>query len=413
MTTPMSIRYATRSLLRHKRRTFLSITGIGVGCAVCLFLIGFVSGESEMMMRAAAQTGTGHAKIVPAEWLKSREHDLRLSEWASLRERIREMDNIQTVAPHVATDALLAMGTRTAGVTMTGVDPEAEPTINRLVRSVSAGNYLRSDGDGETVIGKGLARRLDVSVGDEVMVTASGADGQLRSAMLRVRGIVATGSRNLDDALCHVVLSEAGEISGLPGATELSVLLRDPGLLHASVRRMRAAIPDGQAVVTWDQVAPELAAAVRVDETWTHLMVGVVVTVVFLGIASAQLAAVLERRKEFAVLSAVGMKGRRLLCVMLAEGLMLGLAGAVLGLLLGVPLVYWISVAGIDFSRFMDQADFTISNIMIDPVIYGVFGWWLVPVALGISLLATLLSSIYPAWYAAGVDPADALRVDQ
>ena len=413
MTLPIPTRYALRSLLRHKRRTFLSIVGIGVGCGICLFLIAFVSGEGEMMMRAAAQTGVGHLRVAPAEWVKTRENDLRLSDWQPLLEDLRAMEHVEVAAPHAVTDALLAMGTRTAGVVMIGVDPDVEPAINRLVREVARGEYLTRESQGETVIGKGLAERLDVGVGDDLMVTASGTDGDLKSAMLRVRGIVATGSRSLDNSLCHVLLADVANVSGRPGAAEISILLKNHERMPETKDAVARLISPNQTVVSWEVIVPELADGVKVDETWTNLIVGVVVIVVFLGIASAQLAAVLERRKEFAVLSAVGMKGGRLVRIMLAEGLVLGLTGAVLALLLAVPVVYWTATHGIDFGEMMKDADLTMSNIMLDPVIYTQFGWWLVPLAFGLSLIATMLSSLYPAWYALGVDPAEALRVEQ
>ena len=413
MNVPIATRYALRSLLRHKRRSFLSIVGIGVGCGVCLFLIAFVRGEGEMMMRAAAQTGVGHLRIVPAGWIETREDDSRLENWRALLEKTRAMKHVAVATPHARIEALLAMGTRTAGVVMTGVDPRFEPGINRLVRTVAAGHYLSADSQGETVIGKGLADRLDVGVGDDLMATVSEKNGQLSSVMLRVRGIVATGSRSLDDTLCQVPLADVAKVSGLPGAAEISVLLKDPERLAETQAAITRLTGLDQRVVSWAVIVPELADGVKVDEMWTNLIVGVVVIVVFLGIASAQLAAVLERRREFAVLAAIGMKRGRLVRVMLAEGTVLGLAGAALALCLAVPIIYWTATHGIDFSAMMKNADMTMSNIMLDPVIYAQFGWWIAPLAFGLSLLATLLSSLYPAWYALGVDPAEALRVEK
>ena len=413
MKMTISSRYALRSLLRHKRRTLLSVIGIGVGCAVCLIMVSFVRGESEMMMRAAANSGTGHLRVASEEWLKTREKDLRLGEnWRDLLADIREMD-VAAAAPHARTDAFLAIGTRTAGVVMVGVDPAAEPKLNRLVRDVTEGQYLTPKDAGRVVIGRAIAKRLDVGVGDALMVTVSGKNGEMRGAMLSVAGIVATGSEELDAGVCHVLLAEVEEITGYEGAAEISILLKDHGRINAVAERLREMAGPGEVVVKWDHILPELASGVEVDETWTNLMVGLVVIVVFLGIASAQLAAVLERRKEFAVLSAIGMKGGQLVRIMLAEGAILGVAGALLALAVGLPLVLLLAEYGIDFSSLYGEADLAVSNVLIDPIIYGEVGWWLLPLAVGLSLIATTLSSLYPAWYALGTDPANALRVEQ
>jgi ABC-type lipoprotein release transport system permease subunit len=390
----------------------LSVVGIGVGCGVCLFLIGFVRGEEEMMLRAAAESGAGHLRVVPADWPATRNNKLRLPRWQQSLRTLRQLPGLTTVTPRARSDALLAFGVRLAGVEAVGVDPATEQAANRLVRTVVAGHYLKPGETGTVVIGQALAERLDVDVEDELMITATGADGEMKSGMLRIAGIVATGSRDLDAAICHASLADITRLTGLPGAGELTALVEDPDKLPNLVDEVAAALPKGHAVVIWAELMPELAAGVRMDHVWTNLTVGIVVTVVFLGIASAQLAAVLERRREFAVLSALGMKHGRLIQVMLTEGLILGGLGALLGLALGAPATYYIATAGIDFSALYGNTDVTVSNILIDPVFYGDFGWWIVPLALLLALLATMLSSIYPAWFASRTDPATALRVE-
>ncbi|MBT3374302.1 MAG: ABC transporter permease [Lentisphaerae bacterium] len=412
MTSSIASRYALRSLLRHKRRTFLSVVGIGVGCGVCLFLVSYVRGESEMMMRAAAQSGTGHLRIAPRQWLETRNDDLRLADWGTGMAMAEKLDGVACATPHARTDALLAMGTRTVGVTLTGVDPEREPHLNRLIRKVTLGTYLTSGETGIVVIGKGIAERLDVGLDDDILVTASGQDGQIQGAMLRVVGIVATGSRALDTQVCHVLLEDVSRITDRRGPAEISILLDTPKRYRETADLLQQHVGGESVVLTWEELIPELAAAVEVDKTWTRLMVGVVVLVVFLGIASAQLAAVLERRREFAVLSAIGMKGGQLIRIMLTESLLLGLFGGLLSLAIGLPVVAFSATHGIDFSGLYGDADLSVSSILIDPIIYGDAGWWLVPLALGLSLTATMLSSLYPAWYALRTDPANALRVE-
>ncbi|HEO71057.1 MAG TPA: ABC transporter permease, partial [Candidatus Hydrogenedentes bacterium] len=288
----------------------------------------------------------------------------------------------------------------------------AEQRANRLVREVVEGEYLQVGDMGKTVVGRAFLKRLKVELGDLLMVTIAGADGEMRSAMLEISGVVKTGSSDLDASICHVTLAQAEELSGIAGAGEITMLVDDPDLIPRIQKRIAAGLPEGDAVVAWDEIFPELASGVEVDETFTRLTVGIVVTVVFLGIASAQLAAVLERRREFAVLSALGMKGFRLVRVMMLEGVILGLFGTLAGLAVGVPSAYYLARWGIDFSAFYADKDLTMSNILVDPIIFGDFGWWLVPLALGIAMTATLLSSLYPAWYAVKTDPAQALRVD-
>jgi ABC-type lipoprotein release transport system permease subunit len=106
------------------------------------------------------------------------------------------------------------------------------------------------------------------------------------------------------------------------------------------------------------------------------------------------------------------MRKTRLIKIMLMEGLVLGVIGGTVGLVIGIPSTYLLATRGIDFSRFYGGGGISVSNILIDSVFQGDFGWWLVPLAFILSLTATILSSLYPAWYAARTDPAVALRVE-
>jgi ABC-type lipoprotein release transport system permease subunit len=298
-------------------------------------------------------------------------------------------------------------------VEILGVDPNTEQATNRLMHNVVEGQYLRAGDLGTTVVGRALAKRLDVALDDPLMVTVAGADGEMSSAMLRIVGIVETGSRDLDGIICHVNLDDVEKLTGRAGAADVTALMDNPKYLDRMVRDLDGRLPDDYTVVTWKEIMPELASGTEVDETWTRLTVGLLMTVVFLGIMSAQLAAVLERRREFAVLSALGMKSGRLIRVMLAEGVILGLLGSVLGLAFGVPAAYYVATHGIDFTEMYGTTDLSVSNVLFDPVFKGDFGWWLIPLAFELALSATVLSSLYPAWFAIRTDPAAALRVEQ
>ena len=297
MRLAISTRYALRSLARHPRRTILSVVGIGLGCAVCLFMIGFVRGEGEMLMRAAAESGAGHLRIVPAGWAEKREKALRLPAWRKTLEKLRADARIEVATPRARIDALLAFGSRLVGVEAVGVDAATERAANRLVRNVVEGTYLEPGSAGTTVIGRAVATRLDIELDDEIMITVAGRDGEMKSAMLRVAGIVETGSRDLDAGVCHVPLADLEALSGYAGAGEITGLVCEPRNLAPLAESLAAALPPGSALMTWDALMPELAASVEVDETWSALTTGIIMIVVFLGIASAQLAAVMERRR--------------------------------------------------------------------------------------------------------------------
>ena len=128
-------KYTMRSLARSRRRTLLSVLGVGLGCAIAVFSTAFMRGGREMRIRAISESGYGHVRIAPEGWAKSRRDELRLQDGAAAQAAARGLAGVKVVAGHARAQGLLAFGTRVAGVQILGVDPAVEPQLNRLVRT--------------------------------------------------------------------------------------------------------------------------------------------------------------------------------------------------------------------------------------------------------------------------------------
>ncbi|MHB8872164.1 MAG: ABC transporter permease [Myxococcaceae bacterium] len=406
----VSLKLALRSLGRNARRTLLSVVGIGVGCAMAATVASFTRGRTEVYGRLAAESGAGHLRIVPAGWLPGREDKLRLADPERALAAARALPGATVAAPRARTQALLAMGTRVQGVELVGVDPEAEPRALRLVRKVVAGRYLEPSDRGAVVLGQELAARLRVEVGDPLVVTAVGQGGAMQSAMLEVVGLTSSGSKEVDAGIAHVNLPDIEPLTGIGGIGEIAILLSGSRKLEAA--RAALEVPPGDVVLTWEDIEPSLANHFKADAGTSRIYIGIVVFMVLLGVASAQLTAALERRREFAVLAAIGMRSRQMIRQQLFEALVLGFAGAAAALVIAVPLVWRLHVVGIDLTRLIGQ-QMSVEGVLFEPKIYADFGWWIAGNVLALSLIATGLASIYPALFAARTDPATALRVAQ
>ena len=408
----VSTKYASRTIRRNLRRTMLSIAGIAIGCTLALFMESMNRGRSELFARAGAASGVGHLRIVPAGWRDRRDVRLRLADATRDLEAVRSAPGVAFVTARARAQALLALGTHVVPVELTGVEPSVEPHMFRYVQSVQRGRYLRDGDSGAIVLGRSLADRLTAELDDDVVATTVGPNGDIESALFRLVGIVDTGSSDGDSAVCQVALQDVQRLSRFPGAGELSLVLAD----YRDTARIRddlaGRVAGGDDVMTLSEIAPDIEGHFKQDEAVTRFVSGIILLIVLLGVASAQLAAVLERRREFAVLSALGMSGPRLVALVAQEALMLGAGGAVVALLAGVPIVWQFAHAGLDFSGYVGGS-YSFQGVLIDPVIHGDFGWWIVSYVAVVCLAATVVASLYPAWYAARTDPAVALRVAQ
>lgn len=405
-------RYAVRSVRRNFRRTLLSIVGIAVGCVLALFMESLNRGRDQLFASAAASAGSGHVRVVPAGWRARRDSRLRLADWRADLAAARALTGVVAATPRAHADVLLAMGTSVVPVDLAGVDPTIEPATNRLVRTVARGRYLRAGEAGAIVIGQGVADRLGVDPDDEVLASVVGKDGDISSAMFVVAGIIKTGSPDFDATLAQVPLDDLERFTGLPGAGEIVVTLDD---WHATdLRRAELAphVAPGDDVMTWPELFPDFKGHMEQDQVTSRVVSAIILLVVFLGVTSAQLASVLERRREFAVLAAIGMSGGRLVRLMLTEAMALSLAGGSLALAIGAPLMWAFARRGIDLRRYFGT-NYSFAGTLIEPKLFGDFGWWILPYVFGVAMGATILASVYPARFAARTDPAVALRVAQ
>ena len=299
-------------------------------------------------------------------------------------------------------------------VEVVGVDPEAERASNRLVYKSEEegkieGRYLRAGDSGMVVIGKRLAKKLDVELEDDLFATLAGPD-EMKGAMLTIVGILETGSRELDSSFCHVTLEDIERTTGYKGPGEIAIILEDHELIDSAQKALAEKVSGENAVVTWKAVNPSIAANVEGDTAFMDFLAFIIIVVVAFGIVSAQLTAVLERRREFAILSALGMKGRQFAGLMMLEAVIVGVGGAVVALALGGPVAYFMATKGIPVEALFGEQGLPFGGVLWDPVIKGGFGPWVVWYCLWVSLAATVVASIYPIWFATRVDPAKALR---
>jgi ABC-type lipoprotein release transport system permease subunit len=383
--------------------------GIGVGCALALFMESLNRGRDELFARMGAYGGAGHVRIVPDGWRERRDPRLRLADLEADIEAVRQLTGVAAVTIRARAQSLVAMGTHVVPVEIVGVDPRTEPSTNRFARNVSHGRYLQPSDTGAVVIGQAIADRLVAELDDEILATAVGKSGDIESMLLRVVGIVRTGSDEIDSTICHVVLADVERLTGLSGAGEVTLILEDWERADVAKASLNQAVRSDE-VLTWGEISPEFKGHLEQDNAVSRLVSGIILLIVVLGVASAQLAAVLERRREFAVLSALGMRSRTIVAVLLQEALAIGIASAALGLALGLPFVWVLATKGLDLSRYMG-ASYSFQGVLIEPIIYGDAGAWTAWYVLSVAIVVTVTASLYPAWFASRTNPADALRV--
>lgn len=433
MTPPLSAlpagrRFATRAqvfvhlafhnVVRNARRSALTAAAMSLGLAFLVIGRALNDGGHEAWIRSGVRMGVGHVAVQAPGFQRGRSLADRLSARQVLAaesalaapEVAREVD---AVSPRLTASGLASSAASALPVRIEGVDPEREARFSALPGSRVRGAWLTSDDRLGAYIGDALARRLRVVVGSRFVLTAQGADTQIAGQLVRVAGTFHTGVPALDEGLVYLPLTTAQSWLSAPGAvTSVAVLLRSSRATERVARALRPALHDGLVVLTWQEAAPDLDSAIRIDDFSGNIFMFILLAIVALAILNAVLMSVLNRNREFGVLQALGLTKRETGMVVFTEGLMLTAASGVLGMLLGFGITWLFWRDGLDLTSLMKES-ITVSNAVASPIIVPEFRLSQVALCLALTVLIGVLASLYPARQAGRIDVAEAMKFDR
>lgn len=398
---------AVRNLLRHKRRSLVTVCMISVGVAGLMFHRAFAEGSYAQAIHNYTNTATGHFQVYRAGFRGSFDPELFLVDHEALAEKLRQVPGVTALAPRTMAQVLASTATKSQGVLCLGIDPEKEREVTRLHELVVEGQFLESGERGTLLLGKSLAEMLGVRLGEKVVLFTQAYQGVLGAATLRVKGILETGSKQIDDQTVFTSLASGQEllnytdqISGL--VVKLGSLKRVP---ETAVYVSAEVIPPGYQVWRWDEIAPEIPQWINFFDAIIEVIMLVVLIVIAAGIMNTVLMGVWERTREFGLMMALGTKRYHVVLVVLEEAAFLALLGIALGALLGIAVIAYYHHVGINLEGFAAvQKEWHLGS-RIYPLLSGRD---LLHTIL-LLFFDTILFSVYPAWRAARLEPVEAM----
>ena len=330
---------AWRNLWRNPRRTLISLAVAAIGVWSILSFDVMFKAWVENSRQEALRLLTGEAQIHAPGFLDDPSLDRRFAAPSGALAAALRGPDVAAWAPRVRTPAIVRSEYRTRAVTLIGVAPAAEPAVSDLPGQILAGRYLAGPSDGGVVLGADLATRLKTRIGKRVVLMAQAADGRLAEVGFPVVGLFGN-TRGAQDAYVFVGLDTARAMLGLKD--ELSEISLDaaPGVpLDKVVAGLRAAAP-GLDAQPWTTLSPLAYTMQSLSGAYIGVWLSVVFVVMAIGVVNSQLMAVFERRREFGLLQALGMRPRLIIAQVLLESAAL----LALGVALGVALM-WLTLA--------------------------------------------------------------------
>jgi putative ABC transport system permease protein len=314
---------AARNLLRNKRRSLLTVAGIGFGLGMVEVMISLQAGQYAELLENGISSLAGHVVVQADGWQEDRDEELVFTGAGAMVDELRRTVPDATVTPRLLLGGLLTSPRGSVGAALTGVDGAAEGAVQTIDGQVKVGTWLDGDARG-IVVGQKLAESLQVDVGDKVVwMGQHGDQTEVTSRMFRIKGIFRTGAPELDGFVTFAELPAVQEVYGTPDvAHQVAVHLTEPGRTPEALAAARSAVGgrEGVVVLPWDAAVPQVVAMIAIDRTSNDIIMFVIGTIVSMGALNTVLMSAMERTREFGVMLALGLRPAQLGRLILTEG---------------------------------------------------------------------------------------------
>lgn len=411
----MISRIAWRNIWRNKKRTVITIAPIALGLAFAIFFVSIEDGLRDRLENDAVQFMAGHITLEHPAYQDEPAIDIYLTDTEQLRVQIEERKDVKRTKLLVIARGVAKSSVSSMGVKIFGVEPSAEKQTSPLVSQMTAGRYLQDRDNAHIVIGRKLAERLGTGVGKKLVLTTTDTQSMITDVLCRIVGVFETGLEEVDSYIVHIPLLFAREILYLPqdSATQLSVILSRSeagGRLIQEIKALTAEKPI--AVYSWHSMVPELASLIQMIRYSVVILEGLLILLILFTILNTILMSVVERRKEFAVLLALGTPPGFLKRKIFLESAWIALHGVVLGTIMGGLISLAFQIWGLDLNKIIGTDQFFF-GFGTPSLIYPRVQLGTLLKMGGIVLAAVLAISLIPMRWAVKVPIAETIRLEK
>ena len=396
---------AWRNIGRNRRRTVVTVGAMAFGLYAMVIWFGMLQGMLNDMEATVVEVELGDLQIHAPTYLDDPSLYTDIDDVDALLSRL-EAAGFRASARLVGA-GLAAAHDSAAGASLRGIDVQGNAGVSVISTRLAEGAWLDDDDPAGVVVGRRLARTLDLAVGDELVVLSQTTDGAIANDLYAVRGILDSVSDGIDRSAVFLTDAAFRELFVMPtGAHEIVLRKPDDLELTAALEAAQVLAPDLD-TQSWRSLVPTLATYLDSARQMMAIISAIIYIVIAILILNAMLMAVFERIREFGVLKALGVEPRQVLSLIFVESaLQTGLALAI-GLALSLPTLWYLVEYGIDTGALggvsVIGATFaTVWQAAVSPATFVTPSMTLI--------LLVLLAVIYPALKAARISPVEAMR---
>jgi ABC-type lipoprotein release transport system permease subunit len=398
---------AFRDLGRNKRRSFFSMLALGMGLACLLLMAAILQGEMRDSMDLTIKLESGHLQVRAKSYEAGRislKWDDMIENPGQLAAKIAALEPVLYATPRLFASGIVTSGSEFTGVRVIGIDP-ASDAYAPFREGMVSGEFPAADDRDGVLVGKRLAEKLKVDTGDTLNLMVNTSNGDLVEQPFVVRGIYWIQTPAYDDGVVYLPLAKAQAMAQAENhASTIYVLLKDRDQTDPVAAALKT---DNLTIVTWQEANKLMVMLEQYSNSYLVILYLIVLAITVTVIVNTLVMAVFERTREIGILSAIGMKGGRIMAMFFAESSLLAVGGIIMGMILGGVMVYFAATRG-----------FYIGDMGITGAVFRdrIYAYPTLTDSITLSLTAlvvTLLAALYPAWLASHMEPVDALHGGQ
>lgn len=403
----MLFRLAWRNLWRNKNRTFITMASISSAVLLSVTLVSLQRGIFDNLIRNVVSFYTGYVQVHGKGYWKDQTLENCLPLTDSLLRSVQNTPGVAGVAPRLEAFSLASYGEATKGCMVVGIDPESENRVTRLRDKLVSGDYLARGGSG-LMVAEGLANTLGLRTGDTLVLLGQSMYGSTAAGKFAITGILRFGAPDLNQRLVYLDISAARLMFDTgDGVTSLVISPVSEPEFRGLAASLQSSFTDVADVMTWEEKMPDIVQHIETDTASMYIISGVLYLLISFGIFSTLLMMLAERRREFGMLVALGMKRGILAQLAVIESVLVAFLGAVAGIMISFPVVWYLEKHPIKawgalretFERFGFEAVFPTvlqADIFISQT--------------AIVLTLALALAVYPAWHILRLNTVQAIR---
>lgn len=401
----MRLKLAIRNITRHRLRSLLSISMIAGAVAAVVLFQGFSDYSLTALKMIAAENQYGHMQIAPKKyWSPGKESRAErlflLSELDDLKVKFPQIDSL---SGRISFFGLISNSDLSVGGKVIGVDPTGEPTFDKSMKIVS-GRFFDTSGEKEVVVGKLLAKQMNVKEGDNITVLTNTIDGVMNAMDLTVAGIFSAGIDEIDGQVIYLPLSVTQEILDTQHVDIAVLKFKELPMAESTLKAINDQLDSNRPDLTarsWRELAVLFRQVDKFYGVQNRLIELILLALMFLGILNTVSMTVVERTGEIGTLRSLGESRKEIVSQFVLESIMLSIVGIVCGIIVSLGMIQFVESINLMTEMPGASTPFQIKiYFMMSSVIY----------ASSLAAATTVIATIIPAIRASRMDIVEALR---